>query len=362
MKRLGVSRAEKVFIILAIIVLILGSVNIAKAQGKFLLETGTIPIYDNKIDLDDLSVEQKIGQMIIVAGQNYREDAWRKLGVGGIHMYARSSADAFKSDILSFQKDMAVPYFVSADLEGCLNPLGAFYQSTSAASIYSPGSAFEKGVDDGRALASLGFTFNFAPVVDLEDSIWGCRTFPGTVSDQVVLAQSYILGLQNEGIIATAKHYPGKALAVSDPHKFMVSVNIEDEDIQPYFFLFQKGDVQAVMVTHVISKGVVNSHGVPSVVDPEVISEIRSQFDGLIVTDEIMMLGLRNFYPSTQEMYVAVFKAGSDVVLNFNEDPYEIEHMISTVSSAVRSGEISISRIDASVARILRAKGFDVIQ
>ena len=356
------SSAEKVFIVLALAVLILASVDIAKAQGRLIAPNGQIIVHTGVIDLDDLTIEQKVAQMIVVSGQNYNREAWQKLGVGGIHMFARGSAREFTSDIESFQEGRAVPFFVSSDLEGCLNPLGAFYQSTPLSSILSPGQAFEKGVTDGRELASLGFTLNFAPVVDLSDSIWGCRVFPGSVEDKEILAQSYILGLQNEGIVATAKHYPGQALSVHDPHKYVVEATITQDDVAPYSYLFSKGDVKAVMVTHVVGSGVVNSHGVPSVVDPEVISGIRSHFDGLIVTDEVMMLGLRSFYPTTEEMYVAVFLAGSDVVLNFNEDPYEIEKMISVVSSAVRSGKISITRIDASVGRILRAKGFTVAE
>ncbi len=353
---------EKVFIVLAVSLLFFASVDIAKAQGKLISTNGEIIVRSGVIDLDDLSVEQKVAQMIVVAGEDYHVEAWKKLGVGGIHMYARGSAKEFKSSIDSFQEGKAVPYFVSVDLEGCLNPLAAFYQSVPVSQIRTPGDAFQKGLDDGRELSGLGFTLNYAPVVDLDDTIWGCRAFMGTVETKEILAQSYILGLQDTGIIATAKHYPGQALVISDPHKFLVSADITEDDVAPYEYLFRKGDVKAVMVTHVIGSGAVNSHGVPAVADPEVIASIRSQFDGLIITDEIMMLGLKNYYSSTDELYLAVFKAGSDVVLNFNNDPYEIEMMISVVSSAVRSGEVDINRVDSSVTRILEAKGFTVQQ
>ena len=353
---------EKVFIVLSVILLFLASIDIAKAQGKLLSSQGQIVVKDGTIDLDDMTIEQKVAQMIVVAGQDYRKEAWDTLGVGGIHMYAHSSEKEFQSAIGSFQEGKSVPYFVSVDLEGCLNPLAAFYQSQPVSLIRTPGEAFQKGLEDGAELSSLGFTLNYAPVVDLHDTIWGCRTFPGTVEDKEILAQSYILGLQDSGIIATAKHYPGKALVISDPHKFLVSADITLDDVAPYEYLFRKGAVKAVMVTHVIGEGVVNSHGMPAVVDPEVIALIRSHFNGLIITDEIMMLGLKNYYPATDELYFAVFNAGSDVVLNFNEDPYEIQKMITVVSDAVRSGDINIHRIDASVTRILDAKGFNVIQ
>ena len=59
-------------------------------------------------------------------------------------------------------------------------------------------------------------------------------------------------------------------------------------------------------------------------------------------------------------MYIAVFKAGNDVVLNFDKDPNEIYHMIQVIKDAVERGEIPETQIDASVTRILEAKGFSV--
>ena len=80
------------------------------------------------------------------------------------------------------------------------------------------------------------------------------------------------------------------------------------------------------------------------------------------MSDEIHMLGLKKFYRSVDEVYIAVFKAGNDVVLNFDKDPNEIYRMIQIVKGAVERGEIPEAQIDASVTRILEAKGFTVRQ
>ena len=90
------------------------------------------------------------------------------------------------------------------------------------------------------------------------------------------------------------------------------------------------------------------------------LDDLRQDFDGLIISDEIHMLGLKKFYNSIDEMYVAVFKAGNDVVLNFDNDPNEIYRMIQLVKVAVERGDIPEAQIDASVTRILKAKGFTV--
>lgn len=360
MKKAILTTQERLFIILACIVLFLGSLDIAKAQGRLIPTFSTVIVDDNTIFLDDLSIEQKVAQMVIVAGGAHNREAFQRLQVGGIHLFANPTPEAFKERIKTYQDGMQIPFFVTVDLEGCLNPFAAFRSSDAVSVVTTVGNAFQKGKDDGEFLRELGFMINYAPVVDLGDAIWRCRSFPGNSSTIAELAQAYILGLQDEGIVATAKHYPGKTLVVRDPHKTLVDATIDAEDIFPYQYLFSKGDVKAVMVSHVISGGVVNSHGIPAVVDPAVIGAIRKNFDGLIISDEINMLGLRNYYDSTEEMYVAVFAAGNDLILNFNEDPNEIYYMIQVVSRAVRSGEIEEKRIDDSVRRVLAAKGFRV--
>ena len=128
----------------------------------------------------------------------------------------------------------------------------------------------------------------------------------------------------------------------------------------PYQDLIDKDSVQAIMVSHLITFGEVNSEGKPSDASQKIITNLRDNFDGLIITDEINMLGLKNFYDSLDEMYIDVFKAGSDIVLNFQNDPNEVYRTITIIRDAVDDGIISEDRIDASVRKILTTKGFIV--
>ena len=158
-----------------------------------------------------------------------------------------------------------------------------------------------------------------------------------------------------------AKHYPGKTLVVKDPHKFIVGAEIEKNDLRPYDYLIDKGDVKGIMVSHLITTGEVDSKGIPSVVSRKAIQEIREKgYNGLIISDEIHMLGLKKYYDSIDEMYIAVFQAGNDVVLNFDRDPNEVYRMIKVIKEAVKKGVIDEDDIDASVTRILETKGFKV--
>ncbi|MDP3989997.1 MAG: glycoside hydrolase family 3 N-terminal domain-containing protein [archaeon] len=354
---------EKIFIVLILVTLILGSLNIAQASGFLIPQQPAPTIIDNIVLLDTFTLEQKIAQMTVIIGDRGLVEMAKRSYIGGAHLFAHKTLDELQETISFYQEGLSIPLFITADFEGCLNPFETFKQSLSVSEVTTVGEAFQKGSDDGAFLQDNGFTINFAPVVDLRDDIWNCRSFPGDDPQKIGrLAEAYVLGLQSQGIIATAKHYPGKTLEVRDPHKFLVSAEIDDADIAPYTYFEEKDNLGALMVSHIITTGTVDSHGVPSVVSPEVIGELKKNYSGLIVSDEINMLGLRNFYGSLDEMYIAVFKAGNDIVLNFNLDPNEIYHMITVVADAVRRGVISEKQIDASVEKILRAKGFEVKQ
>lgn len=347
-----------IFCLLLFLVFTLAGLNLAKAKGFFIPEQPGIRIVNGTVELDSLTLEQKIAQMVIVAGYSTHLESWRKLQLGGIHLFALPNEELFRETIQEYQYNMTIPFLVTVDLEGCVNPFAAFRYFPFATTISTPQEAFTKGQQEGEYLSSLGVTLNFAPVVDLDDFIWNCRTFPGSEKYVALLAREYVLGLQQQGVLATAKHYPGKTLVVKDPHKYLVAAEIQAKDVYPYSQL--SSDVSSIMVSHIITSGTVDSRGIPAVASAEVITELKKNFTGLVISDEINMLGLRNYYETLDEMYIAVFKAGNDIVLNFNADPNEIYRMILMVKLAVEQGEISEEQIDASVRKILRAKGLKV--
>jgi beta-N-acetylhexosaminidase len=354
----------KLFYVLLLITLLLGTLNVAQAKGYFVPNLSDLwsdnVDEENVIHLDNLTLEQKIAQMVITHGGTHNREAWQRMQLGGIHLFAMESEELFTYVINDFQEGMTIPFFVTADLEGCWNPFANFYDSVSVSDINSTEDAYQKGLVDGELLSRMGFTINFAPVVDLDDKIWGCRSFPGDEQRISELAESYIFGIQEQGLIATAKHYPGKTLVVLDPHQELVVAEIESEDLYPYEYLSTGDRVRSFMVSHIIAFGDVHSQGIPSVVSSDIIGPLKEDYSGLIISDDTMMLGLRNFYDDVDQLYVDVFAAGNDLVINFDEDPNEIYRMITVVEEAVNRGEISEEQIDNSVRKILTAKGFVV--
>ena len=350
----------RLFLVLVVVNLILAGIGIAKARGFFIPEQSQPLVVEGVIDLDDLTLEQKIAQMIVGLGIEYYADPLKKMQLGGVHLHAMVGEEAFKKTINHFQEGMEIPFFITVDLEGCVNPFAAFRDFPSASTITTLGQAFEVGKAEGQFLKSMGIDVNFAPVVDLQDEIWNCRAFPGDEKNITELANAYILGLQDEGIIAVAKHYPGKTLVIKDPHKYLAAAEITVEDLYPYQELARKGQLKSVMISHLITFGKVNSEGKPSVASERIVSGLREHFPGLIITDEVNMLGLKNFYDTEEEMYLEVCKAGADLILNFKQDPNDIYWMIRAIATAVDEGKISEERIDDSVRKILEAKGLVV--
>ena len=170
---------EKIFVVLLSLVLILGLMIIAKARGLFIPAQPELKIEDGVVDLNSMTLEQKIAQMVIGLGIRSNLVPIKNMQLGGVHIFALENENVFRNTILDFQYEMEIPFFITADLEGCVNPFAYYKNFTAAADIHKLGDSFEKGFIEGKYLKELGFNFNFAPVVDLGDDIWKCRTFPG---------------------------------------------------------------------------------------------------------------------------------------------------------------------------------------
>ena len=347
-------------VILLIGIVILSFVNIEEARPK--IESSENIRYDestNTLYLDSLTIKQKIAQMVVTSGVKENKEELHELFIGGVYFGAEPAKSDYIYVINFFQDGAIVPLFIATDMEGFRNPFENFQKFPVFTEIQTKEQAYDIGYEQGKLLKELGFNLNFAPVVDLEDNIWNCRNLPGTPEEIAEKADYYIDGLQENQIIATSKHYPGKTLSSRDPHKFIVNAVVDKNDLFPFEQNIEN-KVSAVMVSHIIIKGHVDSGSKPSVVSEKIISGLRNKFTGLIVTDAISLLGLKNFYADEQRMYIDLFKAGNDIVLNFDYNIENVQHMIDIVANAVERGEISEEKIDDSVTRILNAKGINV--
>ena len=347
-----------IFLVIAVIILI--ALNIARFM-PFKIKAPTNIVFDketNTINFESMTLRQKIAQMIIAYEKRDNLEELNNMLIGGIYLSAKPTRDEFTKTIKEFQGKSIVPLFIAVDMEGCINPFENFKKFPSLPEIKTNEDAYEVGYEEGKMLNELGFSINFAPVVDLKDSIWKCRSFNGTPEEVAEKSSYYIKGMQENHILATAKHYPGKTLSVNDPHKNLVYATIENDDLIPFENAI-RNNVSAIMISHVIASGAVDSESMPAVVSMRLSEKLRNEFDGLIISDDTGMPGLKDYYKNKDEMYIDLFKAENDMILYFDKNPRKLYHLLSVIENAVKNGEISEARIDNSVLKILRYKGIN---
>jgi len=206
-------------------------------------------------------------------------------------------------------------------------------------------------------MKELGFNVDFAPVADLAglgNPEIGTRAYssdPYVVSE---MSAAMVQGLQEQGIAACLKHFPGHGSAQSDSHEQKaVSVRSMEQLRAEEFVAFAGGieqDVKFVMMSHLTNEAL-SPH--PSSLSPETVSLLRDElgYDGLIITDSLKMRAVVDYYTSAQAAVMAI-QAGCDMILM----PNSLEVAYNGLVAAVLDGTLTQERIDESVTRILLTK------
>ncbi len=319
--------------------------------------TDSIEFADNDtVILDSMNLRQRIALMI----SSYRYEATlpENALIGGIHLQSAPSKKAFRRRTGSYSRKKIQP-LISVDLEGCIEPTSKFRDFPSFRTVNTSEEAFAMGETQGSFLSDIGADINLAPVVDLKDTIWGCRAFPGSHREVAKKACSYIRGLHSQEVMTTTKHFPGKTLTGKDPHNKIKRVNVSHEDLYPFRKAAECG-TDAFMASHQISDGAFETVK-PADASAKTRRKLREDygFEGLIISDAISMGGLRNHYENRKNRYIDIFRT-NDLVLNLIGGRNDTVQMINIVENAVKSGELEQKYIDRSARRLLQARGLNV--
>ena len=216
----------------------------------------------------------------------------------------------------------------------------------------------EAAASIGKYLKEYGFDIDFAPVADVNTNprniVIGPRAFSSDPEEAAKMVAAYLKALQKQGVTGCIKHFPGHGDTSADTHfGYAVSrKNLEQLrscELVPFRAGIDAG-ARMVMTAHISLPDVTGS-SIPSTLSPEVLTGILREemgFDGVIVTDAMEMGAITRQYPTTEACVLAV-KAGADVLLCVKD----FRAAIDSLESAVLSGDIPESRIDASVHRIL---------
>jgi beta-N-acetylhexosaminidase len=335
--------------------------------------------------LQKMTLREKIGQMLMLyyygvfsstENPDYKQmlDEVEHNHIGGLILgtvrgplgIERSQVYPTAVIINEFQRHAKVPLIIGADFEAGtaqrIDEGTSFPAAMAVAATDNPRLAYEEGKIVARESRAAGVQWIFAPVSDVNDNpanpIINTRSFgedPASVSEYV---ENFIRGAQDNGALATAKHFPGHGDVSVDSHLSLPTVpgdrtELENMELVPFRAAIAAG-VDSIMIGHLAVPAFEPDPNVPATLSYNIMTGLlRDQmgFKGLIVTDAMDMGGVTNLYPPG-EAAVRSVEGGADMVLMPPVPDAAMEGLI----DAVKSGRIPEKRIDESVRRILEAK------
>lgn len=330
------------------------------------------------IEAIPLTIEQQIGQLFIVGAYSNAEDARKeglqedpthyvedliaKYQIGGVLFKMRWSPDEVRAKTAYFQGLSQIRLFTCLDAEWGLSQRmvkGEVYPKNYAlGTLNDLDLVYLTGKEIGRQCREIGINLNFAPVVDINTNpsnpIINHRSFGSDPDHVASCGIAMMKGLQDGGVLACAKHFPGHGDTEVDSHTGLPLVNhsirrLESVEYVPFKRLIEQG-VECVMGAHLM---------IP-VLDPDLPASLSSQaiqrllkdeigFKGLAVTDDLIMGAVTQNY-SLEEAVILAFLAGNDLILLSRD----VERGIQAITNAIDEGRIQTEEIQARVDKVNR--------
>jgi len=335
--------------------------------------------------LKSMSLDEKIGQLFAVwaygsfhstESQDYKDllrDVEEK-HIGSFAIQTQGSplgierSQVYPTAVLVnfLQRHAKVPLLVAADFERGTSMRveegSSFPHAMAVAATGRPEDAYTMGKITAIEARAAGVPWIFAPDADVNSNpgnpIINTRSFgedPARVSEFVA---AFVRGVEENGGLATAKHFPGHGDTSTDSHLDLPTVmsdraHLDRVELAPFRAAIEAG-VSTIMTGHLAVPALEPDPDVPATMSPKITTALlrgEMHFDGLVVTDALDMGGVTVRYPPG-EVAVRSILAGADVLLV----PPVLDAALGAVHEAVTSGRIPMSRLDQAVTRVLRAK------
>ncbi|MBA3704990.1 MAG: serine hydrolase, partial [Bacteroidetes bacterium] len=320
-----------------------------------------------------LSPEERIAQLFMVAAYSNKDKTHVKeikklvddYKIGGLIFF---QGGPIRQAMLTndYQSCSKVPLFISIDAEWGLamrlDSTTKFPRQMTLGAIQNDRLIYDMGTEIARQCKRLGMQINFAPVVDINNNplnpVISNRSFGENKFNVTSKALMYMKGMQDNGVLANAKHFPGHGDTDSDSHKTLPTVKssrqrLDTLELYPFKELFKQG-LGSVMVAHLSIPALDTTPNQASTLTKKIVTGLLKDtlgFKGLIFTDALNMKGVSKFY-KPGEVDLKALIAGNDVLL-FPED---VPTAIKKIKEAVDSGSISQEDIDKHCMKILLAK------
>jgi len=322
---------------------------------------------------NQMTLDERIGQLFMVAAYSNKDsvhtNAIEKLvsqyKIGGLIFFQGGPKRQAKLTN-RYQKKSKIPLFIGIDAEWGLamrlDSVAKFPWNMTLGAIQDTLLIERVGKAYAKQSQRLGIHFNFAPVLDIntnpKNPIIGTRSFGESKELVTRSAAALMRGIQNNGIFATGKHFPGHGATSTDSHYSLPTIDfskehIEEVELYPYKKLFAEG-LASLMVAHLNVPSLEPRENFPSSLSYNVVTELLQKklgFNGLIFTDALNMKGASNF-KKPGDIDLAAFLAGNDILLFAENVPLALEK----ICVAYQDSVISEERLQQSVKKILHFK------
>lgn len=317
--------------------------------------------------------EQRLGQLFMVAAYSNRDAKHREeitklikeQSLGGLIFF--QGGPVRQANLTNYYQSISdVPLFIAMDAEWGINmrldSVITFPKAMTLGALPDEELIYDMGKEIARQFTELGMHINFAPVVDVNSNpanpVIGYRAFGEEKRLVTRKSMAYMKGLQEHGVIANAKHFPGHGDTESDSHYTLPVIKhsqgrILDIDLYPYRELIDE-NLMSVMVAHLHIPSLDSEKNKATTLSKYVVTDLlkdQMNFEGLVFTDALNMKGVSSYY-KPGEVDLLALQAGNDILL-YSEDVPKAKELI---MQAISEGKISREEIDSRVTKVLKAK------
>ncbi|HXH18265.1 MAG TPA: glycoside hydrolase family 3 N-terminal domain-containing protein [Chitinophagales bacterium] len=320
-----------------------------------------------------LTDEERIAQLFMVAAYSNRDEKHkaemdsliRKYGIGGLIFF---QGTPYKQAQLTnyYQSISKVPLLIAIDAEWGLamrlDSTIAFPHQLTLGAHTDTRLIYEMGKDIARQCKRLGIHVNFAPVADINSNpsnpVINDRSFGEDKLSVSLKALAYMEGLQSEGVMACAKHFPGHGDTDSDSHLTLPVIysdrkRLDEMELYPFKVLINNG-VQSIMAAHLFIPQLDSTPNLASSLSPRVVTDLLRMeigFNGIVFSDALNMKGVSSFF-RPGEVDLKAFQAGNDVMLFAGDVPRAVRMFLGALKDSV----IQRDDLYRRVKKILYAK------
>jgi beta-glucosidase-like glycosyl hydrolase/CubicO group peptidase (beta-lactamase class C family) len=323
--------------------------------------------------LKTLSLDEKIAQLMMIRTYSNKDETYYlgvehtilKYKIGGLCFF--QGGPVRQANLTNrYQEFSKIPLLIAMDAEWGpgmrLDSTYSFPYQMTLGAMNDDHLIYEMGAAIAGQLKLLGVHINFAPVADINNNpvnpVINSRSFGESRFEVTKKSLAYMKGLQDNGIIATAKHFPGHGDTDTDSHYALPVIShsrerLDSVELYPFSHLIDNG-LDAVMIAHLLVTSLDSTKNTPATLSKAIVTDLLKNelgFQGLVITDALDMKGVTANH-SPGEIELKAFLAGNDILLL----PQNVEAAINEIKNAVGLGNIPEEMVNERCLKILKYK------